>query len=189
MKTTTGLEGQTDEELMLAYASGSVEAFDQIFARHGRKVYNLFLRTFGNQELARDLSQETWVRLIEARDRFRPVRSFSSWLYTIVMNLLRDELRRRRRRSDLEKLSVNSGQLAVVENFSVEKESEMADLKAQVQAAVQSLPEEQREVILLAKYQGLSYAEVAATLGISEAAAKQRAYRALQALRNKLGEL
>jgi DNA-directed RNA polymerase specialized sigma24 family protein len=58
-----------------------------------------------------------------------------------------------------------------------------------VQAAVRSLPEEQREVILLAKYQGLSYAEVAATLGISEAAAKQRAYRALQSLKSKLKTL
>lgn len=73
--------------------------------------------------------------------------------------------------------------LAIAES---EKEIELSERLAAVQKAVQSLPEEQREVILLAKYQDLSYAEIAGVLGISEAAAKQRAYRGLKTLREEL---
>jgi RNA polymerase sigma-70 factor (ECF subfamily) len=171
----------SDENLMLAYAKGRAEAFDELFARHGRKVYNLFLRALGNAETAGDLVQETFMRVIEARERYQPTRTFASWLYTIAMNLLRDQLRRHKRRGTTEELSETNLEMHVSE-----PEIELSERRAAVQKAVQSLPEEQREVILLAKYQGLSYAEIAEILRISEAAVKQRAYRGLKTLREEL---
>lgn len=183
--------GASDEDLMLAYAKGHPEAFDELFARYGRKVYNLFLRALGNAETARDLVQETFMRVISARERYQPTRTFSSWLYTIAMNLLRDQFRRRRRerakgegRVAIEDLSETNLEIRVEE-----QNIELSERRAAIQQAVQELPVEQREVILLAKYQGLSYAEIAGILGISEAAAKQRAYRALKTLREKLAHL
>lgn len=88
--------GASDEDLMLAYAKGHPEAFDELFARHGRKVYNLFLRALGNADTAGDLVQETFMRVISARERYQPTRTFASWFYTIAMNLLRDQFRRRK---------------------------------------------------------------------------------------------
>ncbi|MCI0694838.1 sigma-70 family RNA polymerase sigma factor [candidate division KSB1 bacterium] len=175
------MQTASDEDLMLAYAKGRPEAFDELFARYGRKVYNLFLRALGNAETAGDLVQETFLRVISARERYQPTRTFASWLYTIAMNLLRDQLRQRKRRGAREDLSETILEMRVSES-----DIELSERLAAVQKAVQSLPEEQREVILLAKYQGLSYAEIAGILGISEAAAKQRAYRALKTLREKL---
>lgn len=167
-----------DEELMSAYAQGEASAFDELFARHGQKIYNLFLRTLGNTATAADLTQETFLRVVTARERYAPARSFSSWLYTIAMNLLRDQLRQRKRQGPTEDLSTVDLELA-----HAAPDEEDAEQLAAVQKAVQCLPAEQREVILLAKYQALSYAEIAKILGIAEAAAKQRAYRALKTLR------
>lgn len=167
-----------DEELMSAYAKGEPAAFDELFARHGQKVYNLFLRAFGNATTADDLTQETFLRVVTAREHYVPVRTFSSWLYTIAMNLLRDQLRRRKRQGPSEDLSAVDLELA-----HAAPDDENAEKLAAVQKAVQCLPAEQREVILLAKYQALSYAEIAQILGIAETAAKQRAYRALKTLR------
>lgn len=167
-----------DEELMLAYAKGNKAAFDELFARHGQKVYNLFLRALGNAATASDLTQETFLRVVTARERYAPARTFSSWLYTIAMNLLRDQIRRRKRQGPTEDLSIVDLELAYAA-----PDEENAEQLAAVQKAVQCLPAEQREVILLAKYQALSYAEIAKILGIAETAAKQRGYRALKTLR------
>ena len=171
---------------MLAYGSGDAEAFDRLFVRHGQKIFNLFLRQTGNVELARDLTQETWVRLIEARRRYRPAKSFSSWLYTIAMNLWRDEIKRRKRHGIHKSLETINNTLQEPQVHSTEQEIDSAGQRTRIQLAVQSLPEDQRAVIVLAKYQGLPYAEIAETLGISVAAAKQRAWRGLQSLRKKL---
>jgi len=172
------LKTASDEDLMLAYAKGNAAAFDELFARHGQKVYNLFLRALGNAATASDLTQETFLRVVTARERYEPARTFSSWLYTIAMNLLRDQIRRRKRRGATEDLSAVDLELA----HAAPDEAKAEELAA-VQKAVQCLPAEQREVILLAKYQALSYAEIAKVLGIAETAAKQRAYRALKTLR------
>lgn len=189
MTNATNKKTQSDEELMLAYGEGNAEAFDRLFVKHGQKIFNLFLRQTGNAELARDLAQETWVRLIKARGRYQPSKRFSSWLYTIAMNLLRDEIKRRKRRGIHESLETINNTLQEPQAHSMEKEIESERYRTQIQLAVQSLPEEQRDVVILAKYQGLTYAEIAETLDISEAAAKQRAWRALQSLRRKLKKL
>jgi RNA polymerase sigma-70 factor (ECF subfamily) len=186
MKNATDLKTQSDEELMLAYGKGNAEAFDLLFVRHGQKIFNLFLRQTGNAELARDLTQETWVRLVDARHRYQPSKSFSSWLYTIAMNLLRDEIKRRKRHGLHKSLETINNTLQEPEAYSTEQKITAAEQKTQIQRAVQSLPKEQREVVLLAKYQELPYAKVAEILGISETAAKQRAWRGLQTLRSKL---
>jgi len=163
---------------MLAYAKGNAAAFDELFARHGQKVYNLFLRALGNAATASDLTQETFLRVVTARERYEPVRTFSSWLYTIAMNLLRDQIRRRKRLGATEDLSAVDLELS----HAAPDDENSAQLAA-VQKAVQCLPAEQRDIIWLAKYQALSYAEIAKILGIAETAAKQRAYRALKTLR------
>jgi len=186
MKNAPDDDTKSDEGLMLAYGSGDAEAFDRLFVRHGQKIFNLFLRQTGNVELARDLTQETWVRLIEARRRYRPAKSFSSWLYTIAMNLWRDEIKRRKRHGIHKSLETINNTLQEPQVHSTEQEIDSAGQRTRIQLAVQSLPEDQRAVIVLAKYQGLPYAEIAETLGISVAAAKQRAWRGLQSLRKKL---
>ncbi len=173
---------------MQAYAAGEASAFDELFARYGQKIYNFFLRSLGSVELAQDMAQETFLRLIQARLRYRPDRSFASWLYTIAMNLLRDQYRQKKRRSGVVKAQDFNAVTAAPHQIHADPESELQEdgRKQAIAAAIRRLPEQQRQVILLAKYQGLSYKEVAEVLGISEVAAKQSAYRALKQLRREL---
>jgi len=179
---------KSDEELMQEYAAGNVEAFDELFRRYGQKIYNLFLRSLGNAEISQDLLQECFMRMGEARHRYQPRKAFSSWLITIAMNLLRDKYREKRRRQahfSADSLDDKSAQLAD-SDIEPQKTLEHSEMKEAVEKALQDLPEEQREVIILSKYHGLSFSEIGDILKISPAAAKQKAYRGMQTLRKKL---
>ena len=185
------LEIKTDEELMLEYATGKVEAFDELFRRYGEKIYNLFLHSLRNAEIAQDLLQESFVRVIKARHRYKPEKAFSSWVFTIAMNLLRDKYREESRRQV--HLSDNGfdEEFAQVADPGGEPQQTMEkiQIKEVVEEALQTLPADQREVIILSKYNGFSFLEIGEILKLSPAAAKQKAYRGMQNLRKKLAYL
>ncbi len=187
MSRTSDSTNNSDSELMQAYVQGDAAAFDALFIRHGGKIYNFLLRETGDPALAQDLTQETWLRVIRTKDRFKPGSRFTSWLYTIVFNLLRDERKRRQRRGGENHISIHEADAVVDENTRpVDESAEQAEMRDAVQVAVSRLPEEQRRVLLLTKYQGLTFAEAGDILGISEAAARQKAWRGIQTLRNVL---
>ncbi len=186
------IDTKTDEQLMLAYAAGNMAAFEELFRRYGTRIYNLFLRTERSVETAQDLLQECFLRLIEARDRYQPTTAFSSWLYTIAMNLLRDRQRQRRRRriypfdeSDQKVLRVPDSD----QNSNPEQVVDKRTLQESVEQALHTLPQDQREAIVLSKYHGLSFREIGQVLNISPEAAKQKAYRGMLNLRKKLTHL
>ncbi len=179
------MKTSSDEQLMREYADGNIKAFDELFTRYGQKIYNLFLRSTGNPELSGDLLQDCFMRLSEARHGYQSQNAFSGWIFTIAMNLLRDAYRVRGRRQ------VHSSEVdsLVDNNHEPDKLFEQDELKAAVKRAIQELPDEQREVIILSRYHGLSFIEIAEILNISPAAAKQKAYRGMQTLRKKLSYL
>ena len=185
------LEKKTDEELMLEYAAGNVEAFEELHRRYGKKIYNLFLRSLRSGEHAQDLLQECFLRIIEARGRYQPRKAFSSWIFTIAMNLIRDKYREKQRRQvnlGADSFDEDSIQVAALEN-DPNQTMEKIQIKEAVEKALQTLPVEQRQVIILSKYNGLSFLEIAKILKISPVAAKQKAYRGMQNLKTKLAHL
>ncbi|MFQ5605743.1 MAG: RNA polymerase sigma factor [bacterium] len=182
---------KTDEQLMLDYASGNPEAFEELFRRYGTRIYNLFLRSLNQTELAQDLLQECFLRVIESKSRYRPTKNFSNWIFTIAMNLIRDKYRaqtRRRMEPISESLGLNESG-PELHNQRPDKNVEKLQIKEAIVTAINTLANDQREVIILCKYQGLSFSEIAEILKISPAAAKQRAYRGMQNLRKKLAYL
>lgn len=184
-------ESKTDEQLMLDYASGNAVAFEELFRRYGKKIYNLFFRSLNDAGIAEDLLQDCFIRVIEARERYKPESDFSSWIFTIAMNLLRDQYRTKKRRPRAQMAeSFDDGRL---HNPAKEEEPqqtlERQQVKEAVAKALESLPDEQREVIVLSKYEGLSFAEIGKILNLSPAAAKQKAYRGLQSLNRRLAHL
>ncbi|MFQ5641747.1 MAG: RNA polymerase sigma factor [bacterium] len=185
------IKAKSDEQLMLEYASGNPEAFEELFGRYGEKLYNLFLRSLNKTELAQDLLQECFLRVIESRDRYQSTKEFSCWLFTIAMNLIRDKYREQTRRT-MEPIS-ESSELDELEpklhNQGPDENLENLQIKEVIVTAINSLVNDQREAIILSKYQGLSFSEIAEILNISPAAAKQKAYRAMQNLRKKLAYL
>lgn len=182
------VETKTDEQLMLEYAAGNSKAFEELFRRYGKKVYNLFLRSLNKPELAQDLLQECFLRVIESSGRYQPKKAFSNWIFTIAMNLVRDKYRQQTRRK-MEPISDSLETEHLMHNEAPHKDLQKSQIEKAVATAMNTLPKDQREVIILSKYQNLSFLEIAQILNISPAAAKQKAYRGMQSLRKKLAHL
>lgn len=185
------MKTKSDEELMQAYADGKVEAFEELFNRYGQKIYNLFLRWSGNAALSQDLLQECFIRLTEARHRYQSRKAFSSWIFTIAMNLLRDRHRDRQRKGNHVSYDIPESEAFHLTDSEPGPQHtlERSELKQAVEKVLHNLPEEQRQVIILNKYHGFSFSEIGEILSISPAAAKQKAYRGMQTLRQKLSYL
>ena len=178
----------TDEDLVVAFQSGDIPAFDQLVRRWDRKIQGVIYRIVGNHDEARDLSQEAFLKAYRALGTFKQEARFSSWLYQIAINATRDRLRRRRRRTDLSLDDVEErGETALRDaGPSALDLIESNDLSRLVAAAMAALPEEQREVVILKEYQGLTFPEIAETLDVPLSTVKTRLYRGLGQLRVRL---
>ena len=177
----------TDEELVVAFQSGDIPAFDQLVRRWDRKIQGVIYRIVGNHDEARDLSQEAFLKAYRALGTFKQEARFSSWLYQIAINATRDRLRRRRRRNDLSLDDVEEREASLRDaGPSALDLIESSDLSRVVAAAMAALPEEQREVVILKEYEGLTFPEIAETLDVPLSTVKTRLYRGLGQLRVRL---
>jgi len=177
----------SDEKLMERYAAGDLSAFRALFQRYENRIYNFFLRRLGDPERAADLFQELFLRLHRNRHRFDPGRPFAIWLFTIANNLVRDNLRMTRS-LDFERVETEDA-LPPSKSATPEESAAAAEVGEKIAMAIQALPEAQKEVLLLARFEGLSHKQIAEITGRSRLAARQLLYRALQNLRRRLSEV
>ncbi|MEL6546503.1 MAG: RNA polymerase sigma factor [Myxococcota bacterium] len=176
---------QTDEQLMSAYCAGDQAAFRELFGRYGERLALAALRIVGDEAAARDVVQQTFLQLHRARNDYDPSRSFRPWLYTIAMNLARDERRRQgRRREDALDMEPEAD-LGAQHPEQVVATQERRRVMA---SALATLSEDQRQVVVLHWYEGLSFPEIAQTTGAGLSAVKVRAHRAYKKLRAVLGQ-
>ncbi len=172
--------------LMLRYQQGDERAFDQLVESYSGRVYALLTRLIGPLDHREDLVQEVFLRVIRARARYAPEARFSTWLFRIVFNLCVNEGQRRRGAAALEE------DPGAEEDWGDERAStpldelEREDRVRAVQAAIAELPTRQRTALVLARYEGLSLAEVGQVLGSSEQAVKSMIHRARETLRELL---
>jgi RNA polymerase sigma-70 factor (ECF subfamily) len=178
----------SDEELVAAFHAGEVTAFDALVGRWDRKIQGVIFRLIGNHEEARDLSQETFLKAYRALGTFKREARFSSWLYQIAVNATRDRLRRRRRRMDLSLEDVEESADSALRDGSPTAFEllESGDLSRLVAAAMAALPDEQREVVILKEYEGLTFPEISDALDVPLSTVKTRLYRGLGQLRVRL---
>ena len=180
--------GPTDEELVAAFQDGDVSAFDQLVRRWDRRIHGAIYRVVGTDEDARDLCQEAFLKAYRGLGTFKREARFSSWLYQIALNVCRDRLRRRRGRIvvSLEEVEASGdGGLRTSEPSPLER-VEAHDLSRMVASAMATLTAEEREVIVLKEYQGLTFPEIAETLSVPLSTVKTRMYRGLAQLRHRL---
>jgi RNA polymerase sigma-70 factor (ECF subfamily) len=175
----------TDEQLVEAFQNGDAAAFDTLLGRWDLKIRGAIYRLVGPHEDVRDLCQETFLKAYRGLGGFKKEARFSSWLYQIAVNACRDRQRRRRGRTlvSLDELEANE---ARVPSASALDLVEGRDLSRLVAAAVEALPADQREVIVLKEYQGLTFLEIADTLDLPISTVKTRLYRGLGQLRQRL---
>jgi len=174
----------SDEELVETFQRGDTSAFDVLVGRWDRKIQGAIYRILGPGEDVRDLSQEAFLKAYRGLRTFKKEARFSSWLYQIALNLCRDRLRRRRGRIhvSLDELDEGGG----LATPSAVEDLETRDLSRRVALAMEDLPEEQREVIVLKEYQGLTFLEIAGALEVPVSTVKTRLYRGLGLLRQRL---
>lgn len=180
--------GPSDEELVEQFQRGDPYAFDVLVGRWDRKIQGAIYRIMGPEEDARDLCQETLLKAYRALGTFKKEARFSSWLYQIALNVCRDRLRRRKSRPQvsLDEL-METGEVAPFGRGPSPLDLiEARDLSRAVAAAVESLPQEQREVVVLKEYQGLTFLEIAQAQGVPISTVKTRLYRGLSLLRQRL---
>ena len=186
----------TDEELMLRYRGGEVRAFEVLLTRHRKPVFNFLLRSVLDPAQAEDLLQETFLRVIKGSETYEQQARFKTWLYTIARNLCVDASRRARHRRaqsldaplDREEggatlLDVTQDKRQVVDRAVIGKQ-----LGERIQAAVQLLVAEQREVFVMREVLNLSFKEIADIVGCPENTVKSRMRYALEKLRDALEE-
>jgi RNA polymerase sigma-70 factor (ECF subfamily) len=178
----------SDEELVERFQNGEGSAFDTLVRRWERKLQGAIYRLVGPGEDVRDLSQETLLKAYRGLGTFKKEARFSSWLYQIALNVCRDRMRRSRGKSyvSFDELSETGETGPGVPAPSALDLIEARDLSRQVAAAVAALPEEQREVVVLKEYQGLTFVEIAEALDVPLSTVKTRLYRGLGQLRQQL---
>jgi RNA polymerase sigma-70 factor (ECF subfamily) len=186
------LTDKPDEELIAEVLAGQTDSFSELAARHRQRVERLCRRFFSDEEMARDIAQESFIRAFTALATYRAEMPFGGWLRAIVVNLCYDELRRRRRRpeelvGDFSAPEVQWMQLvngATPEQIVGEAEERRESYNL-AHRLLDTLKPEDRMVMVLKESEELSVSEIAETLGWSEAKVKIRAFRARQALRKQ----
>ncbi|MCF3650423.1 RNA polymerase sigma factor [Synoicihabitans lomoniglobus] len=175
-------ETAADTADMLALQAGDSTALDRLMRRWEVRLRSFLLRHLVSQTDALDLAQETFVRIYRHRDRFDDRRRFSTWMFQIALNLVRDQARRQARRptttlDDAPELS---------SEVTPHHGAEASETATAVRTAIAELPAPLREVIVLFEYEHLSHAEIAEIIGATPKAVETRLYRARSQLRTSL---
>lgn len=178
-----------DAELLFAYAAGDVRAFDVLYSRHRAPLYRYLVRQCHDRELANDLFQEVWGKVIGQRSRYEARAKFQTFLYTIAYNCFIDHCRRRSVRPRLADEADAELTVPAPATDAPDRNAESDELGAQLRTAIAALPAEQRDAFLLYEESGLSVDEIAAVTGVGAETAKSRLRYAIAKLRAALAGL
>jgi RNA polymerase sigma-70 factor (ECF subfamily) len=178
-------EEPTDEALMLAYGAGDVGAFQTLYARHRGPLFRHLIRQLRDAALAEEFFQDTWQRVITARERYRPEAKFATWLYQIAHNRVTDHWRAKQHRPDA---PGDAPELAerLPDPDSPERSLSAFEERRRLQLALEELPDDQREVVLLRLEQELSLEEIGEITGVGRETVKSRLRYAMDKLRARL---
>jgi RNA polymerase sigma-70 factor (ECF subfamily) len=191
------MNADEDRDLMLRSRGGSREAFDAIVSRWQGRLLTFFFRQCGDRELAEDCTQEVFVRLYKARDRYTPDARFSTFLFTIARHFWIDVARARHVRPDLRRGAGSDedddreDRLTRLPAADVAPPAQvvLSDDLARMHEALAKLPEPLRDVVRLGVIEALPYAEVSEVLAIPIGTVKSRVHAAVQALRVLMAEV
>ncbi len=174
---------KTDEELMLAYAGGDLLAFEALYRRHRGTLYRFLLRALRHRADADELFQETWSRLIAARERYRADAKFTTWLLQIAHNLVVDRFRRQRPQASNEEAESALRNLEAPESGQPERVLSEFEQRRRLQLVLEELPDEQRVAFLLRVENGLGLDEIGEITGAGRETVKSRLRYALARIR------
>ena len=169
---------------MAQVRDGEIRKLAILFERHHKALFNFFLRTTSNRDLAEDLTQDVFFRMLRYRQTYNESHPFTAWMYQIARNAQTDHLRKRKPEVSIESDGENGGNMRepasnmplADERIHREQETDL------LRRALNELPAEKREVLILSRFQNLKYDEIAAVLGCEINTVKVRVFRATKAL-------
>lgn len=170
----------TDQEVMNEVRDGAVARLGILFERHHRRLFNFCLRLTGDRQLAEDLVQEVFARILKYRHTYRPDSDFLVWTYQMTRNVCADHFRKLSRSAEVEgepPLEVASADPRPLDELA---SAEAVDL---LRRALARLPLDKRELLVLSRFQNLKYEQIAELLGCTVGAVKVRVHRAVKELR------
>ncbi|KON80270.1 sigma-70 family RNA polymerase sigma factor [Azoarcus sp. PA01] len=177
-------DADRDHAFIVLARAGDTRAFGEIVRRHQDRVFTFILRLTGTRDEAMELTQEVFMKAWQALPEWRPQARFSTWLLQIARNLSIDMLRRRQ----LVQFAPLADELDIVDTaMGPEACYATRQRDAQLARALQRIPTEQREILLLREVEDLSYSDIARTLGLRPGTVKSRLARARAALLERLG--
>lgn len=181
------------EKLLVAKSKkGDIAAFEELISAYEKRAYNIAYRMMANEEDAKDMAQEAFIKIYKSIKNFREESSFSTWLYRIVTNVCLDEIRKRKRNNTLPlEINIESDKGAAHIEIGADKETpedifERIEKRQLILNAINSLNEDYKTVIVLRDIQGFGYEEIASMLSCSLGTVKSRINRARNALKDKL---
>jgi RNA polymerase sigma-70 factor (ECF subfamily) len=172
-----------DSALMLRYRDGDIKAFETLYRRHNDSLYRYLLRLSLNRDTAEDLFQDVWGSIIKARHRYRPTAKFTTFLYRVAHNSFIDYVRRNKRHM------ISSGidpDCSPDPGDEPDLQAEKSFARRRLDAALATIPDEQRDAFLLHEEAGLSIDEIAGITGVNREAVKSRLRYASKKLRAAL---
>ncbi len=194
---TDAPERLTDEELLLGYRSeGDRDLFDELVHRYERELFGYLRHYLGDADMAEDVFQQTFLQVHLKCEKFEPGRKVRPWLYAVATNQAIDMQRRNRRHRmvSLDRRTAGNSdddQGALIELLDApdpgpDSEAESAEQRDQVRLAIENLPEQAKQVVILVYFQGLKYREAADVLSVPVGTVKSRLHAAIHKLSDTL---
>ncbi len=189
---------RSDEELMVAFRNGEGRAFAPLVQRYQRGLFNFILRSVQNRSRAEEMLQDVFMKVVKAKNRYEQTARFSTWIYTIARNLCVDESRRRKHRDgpSLDAPRGRGGEAGTslldrtaAKQIGTDAAAEGPRIQRRMAAAIERLPDDQREVFLMRQLSGLSFKQIGKVVGAPENTVKSRMRYALEKLRGDLKDL
>ncbi len=184
-------EDEADFAAMRLVKTGDAAAFRELVERHQNRVVGTVAKMLGNDRDAEDVAQQVFVRVWKSAGRYEPRAKFTTWLMTITRNLVFNEVRRRdrvRMVSMDEEAETSGREMADNEMRTASQEALDDELREAVDAAIRSLPEAQRMAVVLRRYEGMPYEEIARVLETTVPAVKSLLFRARGELKRLLAD-
>jgi RNA polymerase sigma-70 factor (ECF subfamily) len=186
-----GAVAQLDRDLVDAARRGDREAFRTLFERYNRRAYALALGVLRQPDDALDVVQDAFIKAHKHLDRFEGTSSFYTWLYRIVMNLAIDQLRRRKRLTELTEEAEADGGGLLPELLGGNPGRALMDkqIRARIDDALTGLSDNHRAVLVMRELEGLSYEEMASVMGCSKGTIMSRLFHARKNMQKQLADL
>ncbi|UII80084.1 RNA polymerase sigma factor [Flagellimonas sp. CMM7] len=175
------MHSQEDHELMLKVKSGDLEKLGLLYERHWKQLFGFYYHMSGNSQLSEDLVQNVFIKVLKYRHSYRGEGSFDAWIFKLSRNLYYDYYNKNLKKEHSELHLTNDYELR--DSGNIEVEFQNRDNAELLRLAMQKISPEKREILTLNIYQGIKFPEISKIMDCSEGAARVRAHRALNDLR------